>query len=172
MPKVLFRAIRTRSGYPNFANMQREVERTIDGTVKPELLTYFTRITDLWKHKVAFQARKRITVQGITLYVYPTGPNKMLWTWVSGGTKGPYPIPKQPKPPGFPLRFRKGYKPRTGRGYKYRGPGKATGPWVSKHQVQHPGIKAREFEKHIKRFYQPKFRKHMENALRRGARRL
>jgi len=134
--------------------MRREVEKTIDGTVKPELLTYFTRITNLWKHKVAFQARKRITAQGITLYVYPTGPNKMLWVW------------------SFPLRYRKGYKPRTGRGYRYRGPGKATGPWRSRHQVEHPGIKAREFEKHIKRFYQPKFRRHMENALRRGARRL
>lgn len=172
MAKVLFRAIRTRSGYPNFANMVKELEKTIDNTVKPQLLSYFTRITDLWEHKVAFQARKRITPEGITVYVYPTGLNKMLWIWVSGGTEGPYDIPAEPRPIGFPLRYRKGYKPRTGRGYRYRGPGKATGPWASAHQVSHPGIKAREFEKHINRFYTPKYRRHMENALRRGARKL
>lgn len=169
MARVLFRAIRTRSGYPNFTNMTREVERTIDRDVKPELLTYFTRITDLWDHKVTFQARKRITPKGITLYVFPTGSNKDLWIWTSGGTK-PHDI--VPKGPGYPLRFRTGYKPRTGRGYRYRGPGKSVGPWVSTYQVKHPGTKAREFEKHIKRFYTPKFRRHMENALRRGVRKL
>lgn len=169
MAKVLFRAIRTRSGYPAWPNMIKEIEKTIDNTVKPELLTYFTRITDLWDHKVDFQARKRITSQGITLYVFPTGPNKDLWIWTSGGTK-PHDI--APKGPGYPLRFRTGYKPRTGRGYRYRGPGKSVGPWVSTYKVKHPGTKAREFEKHIKRFYTPKYRRHMENALRRGARKL
>ena len=52
MAKVLFRAIRTRSGYPAWPNMVKELEKTIDNTVKPELLTYFTRITDLWDHPV------------------------------------------------------------------------------------------------------------------------
>jgi len=149
--------------------MVKEVEKTIDNTVKPELLTYFTRITDLWDHPVTFQARKRITSQGITLYVFPTGPNKDLWLWTTSGTR-PHVI--VPKAAGYPLRFRTGYKPRTGRGYRYRGPGKSVGPWVSTYKVQHPGTKAREFEKHIKRFYTPKYHRHMENALRRGARRL
>lgn len=169
MPKILFREIRTRSSYPNFGNMVREVERTIDTVVKPELLDYFTRITKLWKHQVDFQARKQITAQGITLYVYPTGPHKMLWVWTSEGTR-PHTI--VPKAAGYPLRFRTRYQPRTKPGYKYRGPGKAVGPWVAAYRVQHPGTKPREFEKHIKRFYQPKFKRHMENALQRGARRL
>jgi hypothetical protein len=169
MAKVLFRAIRTRSGYPNFGNMTKEVERTIDAVVKPRLLTYFTRITDLWEHKVDFQARKTVRPEGITLYVYPTGPNKKLWLWTSRGTK-PHII--KPKAAGYPLQFRTDYKPRTRPGYRYRGPGKAVGPWVSAYEVHHPGTKPREFEKHIRRFYQPKFRKEMENALRRGARKL
>ena len=169
MAKVLFRAIRTRSGYPAWPNMVKELEKTIDNTVKPELLTYFTRVTALWDHEVDFRARKRITSKGITLYVFPTGPNKMLWIWTSSGTK-PHII--KPKGLGYPLRFRTGYKPRTGRGYRYRGPGKSVGPWVSTYEVHHPGTKPREFEKDIKRFYQPKFRKHMEAALRRGTRKL
>jgi len=150
----------------------KEVEKTFDDKVKPELRSYFTRITELWDHPVRFEARKRVTSKSISLYIGPTGTNAKLWTWITLGTKGPYLIPKQPKPPGFPLRFRRDYKPRTGRGYRYRGPGKAIGPWVSKHQVEHPGIKAREFEKHIKRFYTPKFHGHMRNAIRRGVRRL
>jgi hypothetical protein len=170
--KIFARAIRTRSGYPNWRNIKREVEKTMDHKDKPELLDYFTRITDLWEHEVTFQARKRITEKEVSLYVYPTGENKMLWIWVSGGTKGPYPIPKQPRPRGSPLRFRTEYKPRTGRGYRYKGPGKAVGPWRSAHQVMHPGIKSREFEKHIIRFYKKKFLKHVENAMRRGIRRL
>jgi hypothetical protein len=172
MAKLFARVVRTRSGYPQWHNIKREVERTIDSKVKPEVLSYFTRITDLWEHEVGFQARKRVTAEFIRLYVYPTGPNKKIWIFVSGGTRGPYPIPKQPRPRGYPLRFRTGYKPKTGRGYRYRGPGKATGPWRSAHQVMHPGIKAREFEKHIIRFYKPKFRRHIENAMRRGMRRL
>jgi len=196
MTKILFRPIRTRLGYPNFANVMKEVEKTFDDKVKPELRSYFTRITKLWDHPVRFEARKKVTSRSISLYVGPTGTNAKfearkkvtsrsislyvgptgtnakLWIWITLGTKGPYKIPKRPKPPGFPLRFRTDYKPRTGRGYRYRGPGKAVGPWVSKHQVEHPGIKPREFEKHIKRFYTPKFHAHMRNALRRGARTL
>jgi len=148
--------------------MTKEVEKTIDRTVKPELLTYFTRVTDLWEHQVAFQARKRVTDRGITLYVFPTGPNKDLWTWITKGTRKRDIVPRT-KPY---LRFRLDYKPRTRRGYKYRGPGKAIGPWVTVKKVKDHEIKAREFEKHIKRFYTPKFRKHMENALRRGVRKL
>jgi len=150
----------------------KEVEKTFDRHVKPELRSYFTRITKLWDHPVRFEARKKVTSKSISLYVGPTGTNAKLWIWITLGTKGPYLIPKQPKPSGFPLRYRKGYQPRTKPGYKYRGPGKAVGPWRSAHQVKHPGIKPREFEKHIKRFYTPKFHARMRNALRRGVRRL
>jgi len=170
--RAFFRAIHTRPGYPKWPNLMRRVEITFDARVKPELLSYFTRITNLWDHKVDWRTQKRVTDTYISLYVYPAGPNRKLWVWITLGTKGPYLIPKQAKPPGFPLRFRIGYKPRTGRGYRYRGPGKAVGPWVSKHQVEHPGIKPRHFEKHIKRFYEPKFRRHMENAIRQGVRKL
>jgi len=167
MAKVLFRAIRTRSGYPNFANIQREIEKTIENVIKPELLAQFNRIVANWTHKVTFQARKRITNQGITLYVYPTGPNKKLWIWTSLGTKKHDIVPKGP---GYPLRFRIGYKPRTwtGLGRKYGGPGISIGPWRSKYLVKHPGTKAREFEKDIARRYQPKFTRHIFRAIRRG----
>jgi hypothetical protein len=169
MTQIVFRPIRLRLGYPNFDNVMKEVEKTFDDKVKPELRSYFTRITELWDHPVRFEARKKVTSKAISLYVGPTGANAKLWIWTSLGTK-PHTI--TPKAAGYPLRFRTQYKPRTGRGYRYRGPGKSIGPWVSTYEVEHPGTKPREFEKHIKRFYTPKFHARMRNALRRGARKL
>lgn len=167
--KILTRAIRTRAGYPNFDAMLQEVEKTIEAEVKPQLLSYFTRIVADWEHVVEFRARKRITSEGISVYVWPTGPNAKYWIWVSGGTKAHTIVPRTV---GIPLKFRTGYRPKTDTGYKYRGPGTSIGPWVSATSVEHPGIRPREFERHIARFYQPKFRKLMEAALRRGAREL
>lgn len=157
-----------RLGYPNFANVMKEVEKTFDDKVKPELRSYFTRITKLWDHPVRFEARKKVTSRSISLYVGPTGTNEKFWTWTTKGTRKRDIVPKR-KPY---LRFRLDYKPRTRRGYKYRGPGKAIGPWVTVKKVKDHETKPREFEKHIKRFYTPKFHAHMRNALRRGTRKL
>ena len=67
-----------------------------------------------------------------------------VWHWIDRGTKGPYPIRARRAPY---LVFRTGYTPRTtpnklvssGRG------GVATGPWVQKKEVMHPGIEARNW---------------------------
>jgi hypothetical protein len=149
--------------------MVKELEKTIDSIVKEELLSYFLRIVADWKHQPEFKVRKVITADGITIYVYPAGQYKDLWLWVSGGTRSHTIMPKTA---GYPLAFRTDYRPRTRPGYKYRGPGESVGPYVKAKVVEHPGIKPRLFEKHIARFYRPKYRKHLEAALRRGAARL
>lgn len=148
--------------------MIREVERTFRTEIKAELLSYFYRVVEEWKHKVRFEATIMVSNKGIWIYVYPVGPNANLWIWTSGGTEPHTITPKGP----YPLVFRTEYQPKTRPGYKYRGPGESVGPWVATYAVKHPGTKPREFEKHINRFYLPKFRRRVENALRRGARRL
>lgn len=172
MAKILFRQIKARAGYPNFDAMLREVEKTIEARVKPELLVAFNEIVADWEHHVDFRARKLLTAEGISVYVWPTGPNAKFWIWVSGGTKAHTIVSEAV---GVPLRFRTDYHPKTQPirgGVRYGGPGISIGPWVAKESVEHPGIKPREFEKHIARLYMPKFRKHMEAALRRGAKKL
>jgi hypothetical protein len=182
--RVLYRTVRARAGYPEWEAIRREVERTIDAEVKPVLLGYFNRIVASWKNKPKFRARKRVTRDGSSVYVYPTGEHADKWRWVSGGTD-PHTIEpteaskRRAAAEGkvATLRFQWGgpgsYKPKTRPSGKYKGPGKASGPIVFFSKVEHPGNKPREFEKVIARWYRmrrPNFSRQVENAMRRGAR--
>jgi hypothetical protein len=67
------------------------------------------------------------------------------------------------------------YKARTTTSGGYKGPGKSTGPLVAFKEVTHPGFPARHFEQWVARWYGSKhmnFRCRMENAMRRGLRKL
>jgi len=171
MPQVLFRAIKAKP--INWTAFYNEIAKTLDETVKPELLEYFDKVTDSWVNKPDFKSTKSITPSEMTVSVYPTGENAKIWRYVSQGTKGPYPIPKNPLP--YHLKFKWGgygsYKPRTTTSGGYKGPGKVIGGTIHRpKQVSHPGIKARNFEKHIARWYRPRYRQVMKNAVARGLR--
>jgi hypothetical protein len=168
MPQVLFRHTKIKT--PNWQAFRNEIAKTLDSEVKPELIAYFDRIVAPWKNKPEFQARKFIRNDSYSVYVYPTGENADIWRYVSKGTR-PHVI--KPKGPGYPLKFKWGgpgsYKARTNMSGGYKGPGKMIGgkivkPW----KVNHPGNKPRNFEKHIARWYGPKFRRTMDAAVRRG----
>jgi len=142
----------------------------IDNEVKPHFIQRFKMVTANWKHQVDFQARKFLTANRTWLNVFPAGPNKKIWIWVSKGTEGPYPIPKSG--PGF-LAFKTGYKPKTKAPGKFGGPGIFTGSTVmGVMQVQHPGIEAREFEKIIAEDEKDWYNRTMENAWKRAIRSL
>lgn len=81
------------------------------------------------------------------------------------GTRGPYPIPKNPQP-GKRLAFRTNYQPHTRPIGRSGGPGVATGPLVRPIQVQHPGIKPRHFSRVINK----RLRRQFEQAIDRGVR--
>jgi hypothetical protein len=169
--KILMRAIKSK--HKNWTDIADELKRTIDRDVKPALLEYFQRIVKTWEHKPEFKAMKRVEKGGISIYVYPTGPNANIWRYVSQGTR-PHVI--RPKRPGGKLAFPWGgygsYKPHTSLGGHYGGPGIVVNPQPTVlPEVQHPGTEAREFERHISRWYRPKFTELMRNAIRRGARR-
>jgi len=167
--RILIRRFRGRKKAPNWSGIAKEVERALDTKVKPRLLEYPKKITANWEHKPDFQARKRITRDAIAVDVWPTGPNKDYWIWTSRGTK-PHPIkPKRAKVLAFPSIYVPKTKPR---GPSYGGPGKSSGPTVFAMYVKkHPGTKPRHFEEAWARWGKTWFRKEMENAIRRGARR-
>jgi len=169
MPQVLFRQIKAR--IPNWKAFYAEIERTLNAEVKPELVGWFDKIVAEWKNRPSFKAINKTTRDGISVYVYPAGVNAKIWKYVSSGTRGPYPIPKPGNKRAKLLRFRGGYKPRTTPQGGYKGPGKATGKMFIRKHVTHPGIKARNFERHIARWYQKQFRRTMKNAVARGLRR-
>ena len=173
MPQVLFRAIRAKPA--NWQAFYNEIARTMDNEVKPDLLAYFERVTKSWRNQQAFKAIRHISASEASVDVKPIGENADIWRYVSRGTRGPYPIPKPSNTRAKTLRFKwagpGSYKARTNTRGGYGGPGKATGPTRMFKRVMHPGIKARNFEKHIARWYAQQFRRTMKNAVTRGLRR-
>lgn len=166
--RILLRRVRGRRKHPNWSGIAKEVEKTLDAKVKPRLLDYPRRIVASWEHKPEFRAMKRVTRGDIRVYIYPTGPNKKYWIWTSRGTK-PHVIEPKNAPV---LAFPSIYTPKTTvRGPGYKGPGTSSGPTVFAMHVEHPGTKPRHFEEAWGRWAKTWFRREMENAIRRGARR-
>jgi hypothetical protein len=166
--KILVRQVRGRRKHPNWSGIVKETERTLDAVAKPRLLEYPKKIVANWEHKPEFRAMKRITRNSIRVYVYPMGPNKKYWVWTSRGTR-PHPIEPKRAPI---LAFPSIYIPKTQpRGPSYGGPGTSSGPTVFAMHVDHPGTKPRHFEEAWGRWAKTWFRREMENAMRRGARR-
>jgi len=173
MPTVAYRAIRRRRAFVNSPKVRRVLDDTLDNTVKPYLIQQFDHRVANWDHKPNFKARKRVTQDATAVTVFPAGPNKQIYKWVSGGTK-PHPIPKTPKTDGF-LVFQSGgpgsYKAKTAPGGKFGGPGVVVGgKTVRARQVQHPGFEGRHFEKNIKDDSKAWFSRTMENSWRRAIR--
>jgi len=168
MPKVAFRQIRSRGVQPEWAEAVKEPRRVVETKSKPELLALFRFIVSDWESDVDFGARVSFDRKvGISLYVFPKGDDKEIWGYVSGGTRA-HTITARRAPR---LKFRTGYFPKTlPANAFFKGPGIATGEYRSPLSVNHPGTKAREFERQIMEDYKPEFTRDMENAFRRGFR--
>jgi hypothetical protein len=172
MPQVLFRVIKAKP--PKWQELHDELAKTLTAEVEPKLLSYFERVTKPWNHAPKFVAKSKVTRQSAAVDVWPLGPNANIWRYVSRGTR-PHII--RPRGLGYPLRFEWGgygsYKARTTTSGGYNGPGRVVGGKTTfRMQVQHPGNKARNFERHIARWYAPQFRRTMKNAVARGMRRV
>jgi hypothetical protein len=151
---------------------RKEVEAAMDDRIKPALVKSHEKIVEDWESDVAFAARKVIKPDSITIYVYPTGEDKMVWVYVDQGTR-PHEIRARNAPR---LAFWAGtYEPKTlarpartvsGGGY-VKEPKVFVRPLV----VQHPGIKEpREFSKRIVEDIEPYFVQEIEKAFQRAAR--
>jgi len=166
MPTVAFRAVRSRRKFNKAPEVQRKMKTELIGPVKEHFIKEFEGVVSDWTHKPEFKVRTFFTMDMLKVNVFPAGPNKDKWIWVSRGTSGPYPIPKSG--PGL-LAFTLGYSARTRpRGQAHVGSGTATGPKViGVMQVMHPGIEAREFEEVIAEDNKDWYSRNMENAWRR-----
>lgn len=122
-----------------------------------------------WEHKPDFGASTQFVQNSISVEIKVKGQHKKIWRYVDEGTR-PHLI--LPRTEGGRLKFRTGYSPRTlPVAQAHMGTGTASGPFVSVAQVNHPGTEAREFGKTIAEDYKPEFRRRIENAFRRAARR-
>lgn len=143
-----------------YRRLEGAAQRAADLADKEFAKTYKT-----WDHKPKFTKSVKATLKGLEWNVYTTD---QIYEWVSGGTKGPYKIPK--KGPGF-LAFPSGYKAKTTPNLVFSKGGGPFGPMVfMTGQVTHPGIKAREFDKAVAQYVNPWWVKWTADAMKVGAR--
>lgn len=180
MPKAFFRDIRSgkrRAAITDLASItRREVEQTLDQRVKPALVKSHERVVEDWKTDVKFRARKVLTANRITVYVFPYGENKEIWYYVDQGTE-PH---QMPAVAGKLMVFRAGgtYVPKTmakpartvsGGGYVTGGTKVVT---TKRKAFTHPGSEGRNFTGQIAEDIKPAFKRDVENAFRRAARKV
>jgi hypothetical protein len=184
--KAFLRSVRSGKRKAALADLssiaRKEIEDAMDKRIKPALVKSHEKIVEDWTSDVGFAARKVVRPDSITIYVFPTGKDKMVWIYVDRGTK-PHKIEAKNAPRlaffmttegGKPVRGR--YEPKTrarpartvaGGGYVPK-PKTFLRPLV----VDHPGNEPRNFTAQIARDIEPFFIKEIENAFRRTARRV
>lgn len=142
----------------------REIAITLADTGH-ELLAEHEKVVRQWTHKPRFKA-VRIRQRSIqTVRIEPTGINKKIWTYVDQGTR-PHVIAAKNVPL---LKFRTGYSARTAPVARANvGTGTASGAWVQKAVVQHPGTDARKFSATFLDELDPPFEERIQAAIERG----
>jgi len=174
---VVYKATRKKGIFAYPKQVVKEVESTLDGTVKRTLIKTFDKVVANWESDVSFAARKFLRSEAIWVNVYPTGADKEVWHYVNRGTRRHIIEAKNYVPRGQSrprLVFEWGgygsYSPKTLPGGKYGMRGGAYGPLWFFGSVDHPGNEPREFSKVIGRAYQKQFNREIKNAIARGKR--
>ena len=171
MPTVAYRAVRKRRAFINAPKVRQILDSTLDNEVKPALIQQFNMRVDNWQHKPEFKARKFVRADSTAVTVFPAGPNKEIYKYVTAGTSPHAITPKKAKFLVFTWGGPGSYKAKTAPGGKFGGPGVIVGGELTRAKgVHHPGFPGRHFEKYIKKDYEREFRRTMENAWRRAIR--
>ena len=173
MPTVAFRVTRKRRAFVNAPQVKKVLEATLDGKVVPHFVGKFNERVVNWKHKPKFKTSKANTADALITLIFPTGPNKRIYAYVTLGTPA-HDIPLSPKAAGW-LAFMWGgpgsYNAKTGPGGKFGGPGTVSGGTMTfAKQVNHPGNAPRDFEDVILKKEKQWYSRTMENAWRRAIR--
>jgi len=167
--EIHVRPIRTRVVETEMAaELERELLKDLQLSGE-EVKEYLRKIVESWKNEVDFRATKKVAGDEIKVGFYAIGPGREIFHYVNMGTE-PHPI--RPKKAGGSLAFMWGgpgsYVPKTGLSGQYKGPGEVVGGSLQLMKaVQHPGTKARRFDKAIHRWHKPKFDKRIRRTINR-----
>lgn len=142
------------------------MKQTAHSKTIPDLQKMFRGTTEGWSEPPSFQGRTVIFSRSIRVVVEPKGPGTTNYIRVSKGTR-PHTITAR-KRYGL-LRFQSGYRSATRPGSLISHRPSRFGSFVTAFGVDHPGIKARDFDKLIAEEYQPTFERDMQEAIARGA---
>lgn len=174
MAKAFMRLIRSPQRKLGLADLgkitDKEIRTAMNDKVKPNLVKRHEEIVKDWKSDVGFAARMYNLRDSIAVYVFPTGKDKKIWSFVDQGTR-PH---RMPAVYGKLMVFRAGgkYVPKTTK-RAYGGPGVVVGGvktfTTSRKEFTHPGNEPRGFTVQIAEDIKPDFKKEVENAFRRAA---
>ena len=139
--------------------------RVVANETERELRKLFDQTTATWEHGVKWIRRSKVSGRVVEVVV---GTNDEIYKYVSVGTR-PHLIPRTPKTAGA-LRFRTGYTPKTTPGVLRSRAGGARGDYAYAKQVRHPGTDARKFAETIAKEFERPFKKIVDDAMRRAAR--
>lgn len=134
--------------------------------VADEMEEDFDKTVETWEHSVKFE--KLTDVSGTMSALVATDDE--IYGYVDKGTR-PHKI--RPKKQGGRLRFQwagpGSYHAKTTPNVIGSQSGGASGNMVAFPEVNHPGTKARNFDQIIARKWQPRFKRRMEDAMKRAA---
>ena len=171
MPTVAFRTVRKRRAFVNAPQVKKVLEAALDGEVKPHFIDEFDKVVANWKHKPIFKGRKFVTADKILVNIFPTGTDKLIYTYVTKGTRAHVIRVKNAQMLAFMWGGHGSYNAKTGPGGKFGGPGTVSGGTMTfAKQVNHPGNAARDFERVILKQEKQWYSRTMENAWRRAIR--
>jgi hypothetical protein len=166
-PSIRFTAHREHRKFNKGSEIRREIDQTLSGPVKQELVKRFGLVVADWTNKPRFFGRRNNRLDSISMLVHPGGNARAveIYGFVTLRTR-PHRIEGNPTLffPGGP------YEAKTQPGGGYGGPGIAPGPTVAARSVQHPGTEPRNFEAKIAKEYESEFERVMEAAFRRALR--
>jgi len=183
--KAFLRSIRAMKRKAAIADLysiaREEIDKGLD-RVEKALVASHERVVKDWDSDVGFMAKRIVTPKKITVLIVPRGKDAEVWYYVDRGTK-PHKIEAKSAPrlafwmttkDGKPVRG--GYVPKTlakpartvaGGGY-VQNPKALVRPVA----VDHPGNEGRHFTEQIAEDAKPDYKREMENAFRRAARRV
>lgn len=134
-------------------------------TTVDELLTLHRKVVRDWTHRPGFRQQTYKSPTVYSVKIVPTGRYARIWIYVDLGTK-PHPIAAKNVPM---LKFQTEYSARTAPVAKYnKGTGTASGAWVQKQEVQHPGTEARKFTETFVEELSPPFPDRIQAAIKTG----
>ena len=137
-------------------------------SISKDILLDFELTTATWEHQVKFERLVEVGPDKVEILV---GTDDEIYKYVDEGTK-PHDIPKY-KPGNRLLAFPSGYKAKTFPGKLSSQKGGSFGPMVFAmasidKPIKHPGTKARNFDKNLKKLWSPKMKRRMEAAMRKA----
>jgi len=125
----------------------------------------FEKTTKTWKKKPKFEQIIDVAPNVEVL----VGTDNEIYRYVNDGTRPHAIFPKRAKALSFRWGGKGSYRAKTRPRFIGSMPGGPTGPRVAFPYVQHPGTKAREFDKTIEKKWRSAFKTRMEKAMRDAA---